>query len=268
MPPLEYPSSPDNLQSWARLAGVLSVLTVIGGGFGEAYVPSVITGVGGRRRHGEERSRQRVTLPLELRRLPAGGAVRRGTDTGRLGLVRPVHRTLALGMVVFRIISTCGFAAAMMLWFGALSTLKGSGTLAVYPREQLDALVYALLRISGFGRALFSMFYGVANVIFAWLIYRSAYIPRLFGVGFAIMGIGFTLRTFLLVLAPTYVSPLLLVVAGWCSRRSSCGCSCGASTARSGRRVRTRHDLTQLTRLPRFVRARVTCASFNFTRRS
>jgi hypothetical protein len=125
-----------------------------------------------------------------------------------------VHRTLALGMVVCRIISTCGFAAAMMLWFGALSTLKGSGTLAVYPREQLDALVYALLRISGFGRALFSMFYGVANVIFAWLIYRSAYIPRLFGVGFAIMGIGFTLRTFLLVLAPTYASPLLLVVAG------------------------------------------------------
>jgi hypothetical protein len=42
MPPLQYPSSPDNLQSCARLAGVLGVLTVIGGGFGEAYVPSVI----------------------------------------------------------------------------------------------------------------------------------------------------------------------------------------------------------------------------------
>ena len=49
------------------------------------------------------------------------------------------------------------------------------------------------------------MFYGVANMMFAWLIYRSAYFPRIFGVGFAIVGIGFTLRTFLVVLAPAYL---------------------------------------------------------------
>jgi hypothetical protein len=92
-------------------------------------------------------------------------------------------------------------------------TLKGSSALALYPQEQLDALAYVLLRISGFGQALFSMFYGIANVIFGWLIYRSGYIPRLFGVGFTVMGIGFTLRTFLLVLAPAYASPLLLAGA-------------------------------------------------------
>ena len=212
--PLQHPSSPDDLQSWARFAGVLGVLTVIGGGFGEAYVPSIILV------SGDAAATARNILANEslFRWGFAGYLLEALCDAGLTlafwVLVRPVHRNLAVGMVVFRIISTCGFAAAMMLWFGALSTLKGSGALAAYPREQLDALAYTLLRISGFGQALFSMFYGVANVIFAWLIYRSGYIPRLFGVGFAIMGIGFTLRTFLLVLAPAYASPLLLVVAG------------------------------------------------------
>ena len=210
---LPHPSSPENLRSWARLAGVLGVLTLIGGGFGEAYVPSVILVSG----DAAATARNMLAAESLFRWGFAGYLLEALCDAGLTlafwVLVRPVHRNLAAGMVVFRIISTCGFAAAMMLWFGALSTLKESAAVAAYPREQLDALVYLLLRISGFGQALFSMFYGVANVMFAWLIYRSGYIPRIFGVGFAVMGVGFTLRTFLLVLAPAYASPLLLATA-------------------------------------------------------
>jgi hypothetical protein len=210
---LPHSSSTDNIQSWARLAGILGLLTLIGGGFGEAYVPSVIVV------SGDAAATARNILGSEslFRWGFAGYLLEALCDAGLTlafwVLMRPVHRNLAIGMVVFRIISTCGFAAAMMLWFGALVTLKGSSALALYPQEQLDALAYVLLRISGFGQALFSMFYGIANVIFGWLIYRSGYIPRLFGVGFTVMGIGFTLRTFLLVLAPAYASPLLLAGA-------------------------------------------------------
>lgn len=213
MASLTHPPSGDNLRSWARLAGVLGLLTLIGGGFGEAYVPSAIMV------SGDPAATARNILGSELlfRWGFAGYLLEALCDAGLTiafwVLVRPVHRSLAMSMVVFRIISTCGFAAAMMLWFGALLTLKGAGPLAAYPKEQLDALAYLLLRISGFGQALFSMFYGVANVIFGWLIYRSGYFPRVFGIGFGIMGICFTLRTFLLVLAPTYASPLLLATA-------------------------------------------------------
>src|SRR5687767_3903996 len=210
---LQHSSSTINVQSWTRLAGILGVLTLIGGGFGEAYVPSVIMVAG------DAAATARNILGSEslFRWGFAGYLVEALCDAGLTlafwVLVRPVDRDLAVGMVVLRIISTCGFAAAMMVWFGALLTLKGSSALAAYPQEQLEAFAYLLLRISGFGQALFSMFYGVANVIFGWLIYRSGYFPRLFGVGFALMGIGFTLRTFLLVLAPAYASPLLLATA-------------------------------------------------------
>ena len=204
----------DNIQGYARLAGVLGVLTLIAGGFGEAYVPSAILV------SGDPAATVRNVLEMEslFRWGFAGYLVEALCDAGLTMafwvLVRPVHRNLAMGMVVFRIISTCGFAAAMMLWFGALPTLKAAPQLATLPADHLAALAYTLLRVSGFGQALFSMFYGVANVIFGALIYRSGYLPRVFGVGFVIMGIAFTLRTFLLVLAPEYASPLLLVTAG------------------------------------------------------
>jgi hypothetical protein len=200
----------DNIQGYARLAGVLGVLTLIAGGFGEAYVPSVILVSG----DATATVRNVVASESLFRWGFAGYLVEALCDAGLTMafwvLIRPVHRNLAMGMVVFRIISTCGFAAAMMLWFGALPTLKA----ATLPADQLEALAYTLLRVSGFGQALFSMFYGVANVIFGALMYRSGYLPRVFGAGFVIMGIAFTLRTFLLVLAPAYASPLLLATAG------------------------------------------------------
>ncbi|HJU68786.1 MAG TPA: DUF4386 domain-containing protein [Gemmatimonadaceae bacterium] len=204
----------DNIQSYARLAGVLGVLTLVAGGFGEAYVPSAIMVAG----DPEATARNIVASESLFRWGFAGYLVEALCDAGLTMafwvLVRPVHQNLAMGMVVFRIISTCGFAAAMMLWFGALPTLKTVTHLAAAPADQLTVLAYTLLRVSGFGQALFSMFYGVANIIFGTLIYRSGYLPRVFGVGFAIMGIAFTTRTFLLVLAPAYASPLLLVTAG------------------------------------------------------
>ena len=204
----------NNIQGYARLAGVLGVLTLIAGGFGEAYVPSAILV------SGDPAATVRNVVASEslFRWGFAGYLVEALCDAGLTMafwvLIRPVHRNLAMGMVVFRIISTCGFAAAMMLWWGALPTMKAAAQLGELPADHIPALAYTLLKVSGFGQALFSMFYGVANVIFGALIYRSGYLPRLFGVGFVIMGIAFTLRTFLLVLAPSYASPLLLATAG------------------------------------------------------
>jgi hypothetical protein len=203
-----------SIQSYARLAGVLGILTLIAGGFGEAYAPSAIIV------SGDAAATARNVLASEslFRWGFAGYLVEALCDAGLTMafwvLVRPVHRNLAMLMVVFRIISTCGFAAAEMLYFGALPTLKSAEQLSAFQPQQLDALAYTLIRISGFGQALFSTFYGVANLIFGWLIYRSGFLPRVLGIGMAIVGIAFTGRTFLLVLAPAYASPLLLVTAG------------------------------------------------------
>lgn len=212
---LSLPVAPpdENIQAYARVAGILGLLTIIGGGFGEAYVPGamIVSGDAAATAHNI------LTGESLFRWGFAGYLLEALCDAGLTMafwvLMRPVNRNVAMLMVVLRIISTCGFASAEMLYFGALRTLKGATTLAAFQPDQLSGIAYMLIQVSAFGQALFSMFYGVASIVFGWLIYRSGYLPRIFGVAMAIMGLAFTARTFLLVLAPAYASPFLLATA-------------------------------------------------------
>lgn len=205
--------SDDNIQTYARLAGILGIITIIAGGFGEVYAPGalIVSGDVAATAHNI------LTREALFRWGFAGYLVEALCDAGLTMafwvLMRPVNRNLAMLMVVLRIISTCGFASAEMLYFGALRTLEGATTLSAFQPDQLSGIAYTLIQVSSFGQALFSMFYGVANIVFGWLIYRSGYLPRIFGIGMAMAGVAFTTRTVLLVLAPAYASPLLMATA-------------------------------------------------------
>ena len=203
----------ESIQSYARLAGMLGLLTVVAGGFGEAYVPGALFVTGD-----PAATAQRILGNESLFRWGFAGYLVEALCDATLTmvfwvLVRPVHRNLAMLMVVFRIISTCGFGASQVLYFGALPTLRGAQSVAALEPAQMEALAYMLLRIAAFGGALFSTFYGVANIVFGWLLYRSGYIPRVFGVAMVLTGTAFAVRTFLLILAPAYASGLLLATA-------------------------------------------------------
>ena len=208
------PVDGESIQTYARLAGILGLITVVAGGFGEAYVPGTVFVAGD-----PAATAHRILENESLFRWGFAGYLTEALCDAALTmafwvLVRPVHRNLAMLMVVFRIISTCGFGAAEILYFGALLTLRGAHTVAALQPGQMEALAYVLLRIAAFGGSLFSTFYGVANIVFGWLIYRSGYVPRVFGVAMIITGVAFAVRTFLLILAPAYASELLLATAG------------------------------------------------------
>jgi hypothetical protein len=207
------PPARELIQRYARLAGILGLITVVAGGFGEAYVPGALFVA-----DDPAATAQRILAHESLFRWGFAGYLVVALCDASLTmvfwvLVRPVHRNLAMLMVVFRIISTCGFGASEVLYFGALPTLLGARTLAALQPAQVEAVAYVLLRVAAFGGALFSTFYGVANIVFGWLLYKSGYIPRVFGVGMVVMGIAFTAHTFLLILAPAYASGLLLATA-------------------------------------------------------
>ena len=207
------PASPAELRPYTLLIGILGLLTIIGGGFGEAYVPGALIVS-----RDAVATVQNIITRESLFRLGFAGYMLEafcdaGLTMGFWVLVRQVHRELAMLMVVLRIISTCGFAAAMMLYFGALQTLKASATLAAFTPEQVGALAFSLLRVSAFGQALFSAFYGVANIIFGVLLYRSGRLPKVFGILMAVTGASFLVQTLLIVLAPRYSNPFLLATA-------------------------------------------------------
>lgn len=203
----------ESIQTYARLAGVLGLVSLVAGGFGEAYVPSAIIV------SGDPGATARNILASEalFRWGFAGYLVEALCDAvltmAFFVLLRPVHGNLAIAMVVLRIIATCGFAAAQMLHFAALPTLQSAVNRGAFGPDQLNAVAFTLITASGFGQSLFNMFYGLATVLLGWLIFRSGFIPWMFGALLVLTGIVFTARTFLVVLAPAYASPVLLAVA-------------------------------------------------------
>ena len=100
-----------------------------------------------------------------------------------------------------------------MLFFGGPMLLQNPVCQQAFSRDQLAALSYLFIRIYAYGSGLFMVFYGSASLIRGYLMYRSGYLPRFLGALLGLVGVGFILRTFTLVLAPTYSSNLLLLPA-------------------------------------------------------
>jgi hypothetical protein len=198
----------------ARTAGVLGLISIVAGGFGEAYVPAVLVV-----------SRDAAATATKI--MASESLFRWGftaylvealCDVGLTLLfyllLRAVRKDLALLAVFFRLIGTAGFAMAQVLYFAALPIVGGADHLKAFPPEQLHAVALLSVTVSGYGRSLFTMFWGVGSVLLGYLIYRSGFLPKVIGALLALSGVGFVAKTFTWVLAPSYSSPLLLMPAG------------------------------------------------------
>ena len=202
-----------SVQTYAKIAGVLGLLSFVGGGFGEAYVPSALVVSA----DATATAKNIIALDSLFRLGFAGYLVEALCDVGLTWvlyvLLRPVHRDLALLTVFFRVISTAGFAMAQVLYFAASPILGGADYLKTFSPGQLNTLALLLVKVGGFGGGVFSMFYGVASVFLGYLIFRSSFLPKVLGVLLALSGLGFVTSTFVSVLAPAYATPLLFVPA-------------------------------------------------------
>src|SRR5436309_344088 len=115
-----------SIQTYARIAGVLLLLTIIAGGFGEAYVPSKLL-VGSDANATAENFRAFDWL---FRVGFAAYLVEAVCDIG-LSLVfyvllKPVHKHLALLAAFFGLVSTAVFAGAELFNFGASRIFAGA----------------------------------------------------------------------------------------------------------------------------------------------
>jgi hypothetical protein len=202
-----------HIQTYARVAGILFLISFLGGAFGEFYVPSSLIVSGD-----PAATFNNITSHEWLFRLGFAGYLLEGLCDTALSLLlyvllKPVHRNLALLSAFLGLISTALFAVAEMFFFSGPILLNNPVFLQTFSRDQVSALSYLFIRIYGFGAALFMVFYGSASLIRGYLIYRSGYLPRFLGVLLGVAGVGFILKNFTLVLAPAYSSDFLLLPA-------------------------------------------------------
>ena len=198
------------VQAVARTCGVLILLSLIAGGFGEGYVPS------------------RIIVPDD----PTATAhlIRAHGAMFRLGfaaylveavcdialalvfyvLLRPVRRNLALLAAFFGLVGTAVYAVAEVFYFGVSSIVVGADWSKAFPPSQLDTLALLWLKLFGYGGVVSVLFYGVATTIRGYLIFRSGFLPAWLGLLMVVGGVAFVARTFAFVLAPALPSSNLL----------------------------------------------------------
>ncbi len=198
-------------QTYARAAGILLVLTMIGGLIGELYLPSQLIVSGD-----ADATARNITGSPFLHRLGFATYLLEAACDITLTwafyvLLRPVNREVALLAAFFGLVSTATFAIAEVFYFAPSFILGDLGYLSSFSTEQRNSLAMLSLRYYAYGSGVLMVFYGIASAIRGYLIFRSAYLPRFIGVLLMIAGAGFVIRNLLLVLAPQAASGLLLL---------------------------------------------------------
>ena len=194
------------VQTYARIAGVLFLISIVAGGFGELYVPTVLIVSG----DPTATAKNIVASDLLFRMGFASYLVEAICDIVLTLilylLLRPVGRELALLTAFFRLVGTAIFAATELFYFAPAFILGGADYLKTFSPDQLNTLAYVSLRMYVYGGGLFFAFGGVGSILLGYLIFRSGYLPKILGALMALGGLGFVIRSFALALVPASAS--------------------------------------------------------------
>ena len=200
-----------SIQTWGRLTAVLLLLSLVGGGFGEAYAPAKIIVAGD-----PAATAGNVMAHTSLFRAGfAAYLIEAFCDIGLAFcfyvLLRAVQKDLALLSAFFGLVSTAVYAVAQIFYFAGLIILRSRDALPMFSLDQMNGLAFLSLKISGNIGWIFLGLYGIPTILRGYLIYCSGYLPKFLGVLLIIAGAGFILKDFLTVLAPAYASDFLLL---------------------------------------------------------
>jgi hypothetical protein len=125
-------------------------------------------------------------------------------------LFKPVNRSLSLVAAFFSLVGCAILAFSSLFRVAPLVVLGGPQYLSVFKAEQLRALAFLFLELSGQGVNICFVFFGVYCLLIGYLIFRSAFLPRILGVLMGFAGLGWL--TFLAPPLANYLSLYILVL--------------------------------------------------------
>ena len=204
-------SQPDVIHRYARYAGVAMLLSIVFGALGEAYLPGKII-VGG----DAAATAANIIARSTLFRLSFATYLVEGFCDIILCVLwyivlKPVNRNLALISAFVGVVSMVTFAVAQSSFWASSLIVREAEGMTAFTEDQRNALAFLALRIATMVATLYMCFYGTASAIRGYLIMRSGYLPKVFGILFMIGGAGFILRSITYILAPAYGSWLMLI---------------------------------------------------------
>ncbi len=201
-------------QTYARIGGLLYLMIIITGIFGEIGVRDALIATGD-----AATTAGSIMASEGLWRIGiAGDLIMHACDVPLMlifyVLLRPVHRNLALLAVLFNVVQTAVLVATKLNLFMPLFLLGDAAYLKAFDPAQLQALSYVSLRADGFGFGVGLIFFGFECLVLGYLIFRSGFLPRILGVLIQVAGVCYLTNSFALILSPAFanmISPAILV---------------------------------------------------------
>ncbi len=200
----------------SRIGGVLYLIIIVIGMFGEAFVRGrIIVSGDAAATAANIRSMEslwRFGIAAELFLLICAVVL----ALILFVLVRPVSRDLALLATFFNLVSIALEAAYALYLVTALFPLGKSPYLGAFKPEQLDAMASLTVRSHAYGFGISLIFFGCFCLIIGYLIFRSGYLPKTIGVLMQLAGLSYLINSFALVLAPSLANrlyPAILIPA-------------------------------------------------------
>lgn len=128
-------------------------------------------------------------------------------------LLRPVSRSISIGASLARVAEAVVMATGNV--FTSILTLVavgGAGYLAVFSSEQRSALALFFQEANDYVVLTWGFFFALSLLLTGWLVYRSAFIPKIPGVLLMLAGIGYVAQSYGTFVAPDLTDVLSTVV--------------------------------------------------------
>jgi Domain of unknown function (DUF4386) len=187
---------------YARIAGGLYLIVIVGGIFAEIFVRGrlVIHGNAAATAHNIQAHELLYRLGFVVEvfycvcNIPLTLIL--------YNLFKVINKNVALMMVFFGLVANAIESVSLLAHLAPLVLLGGGHYLSAFTAEQLQAAVYLSIQLFEHGFAICLVFFGFDCLTMAYLIVYSKFLPRLIGVLLAIEGLGYLINSFSLFLAP------------------------------------------------------------------
>ena len=123
-------------------------------------------------------------------------------------LFRVVNRSFARLVVFLMLTGTAIETVALLNRFAPLIILHGGNYLSAFNTEQLQGAAYASLQLYEFGFTTALVFFGFYCLSLGYLVFKSAFLPRIIGVLLAIGGLAYLTGNFANFLSPAFAAQL------------------------------------------------------------
>lgn len=174
----------------ARLAGVFSLLTILGGIFAQGFISESLI-------INDDAATTATNILSHQSLLWFGFAVYliemacQITMTALYyDLFKPVNRSQSLLSAFFSLTGCIIKTFSRLFFIAPLFVLGNDSYLKVFNMDQLQALALLFLKVNDYGAGIALVFFGISTMLKGYLILKSTFLPRILGVLGILAGLG------------------------------------------------------------------------------